>query len=184
MTSEKSLRLSDCLVFAANHSLAIQQSHYVSKEALEALAYYQNIAGDNDYYNDNDPGYDDNPGDVNAEYQLREDLAAVDGRKWQQALQREQKRDEHEKVRLDRFVRQKVRFNVISLIRGPGAELTRSLCQPVAFGTDVLHLGQEAKPQCFNLQGRSLLLAMLDWAPSRPESQVLLEDLYLACSIC
>ena len=70
------------------------------------------------------------------EQELREDLAAVEKRKWKEALERQ--RDEREKVRLDRFVTQNVRFNAVSLIRGLGLD---QQCQPVG-GTDVLQGAQ------------------------------------------
>ena len=85
VTGQKSARLSECAAFAANHSVAIQQSHYVSNEAkrvqaMEALTFYQRtIVGEVRTK-------------VNPEYQqsLKEDLAAVADCQWKEALEREQ----------------------------------------------------------------------------------------------
>ena len=96
-----------------------------------------------------------------------------------EALEKERRRDEREKVKPDRFVTQNVRFSAVSLIRGLGSDQTFvSACG----GTDVLQyfLGEGA--QCFNLKGRSLLLAMLDWDHSGEDAKVLLGNLYLVCS--
>ena len=186
VASQKSQRLTECATFAANHSLAIQQSHYVSSDAkriqaLEALTYYQRTIGGEEFFPDDNSDEDDG-GDsmVNLEYDqaLREDLAAVEEQNWKEALERERQRDLREKVKLDRFVTQNVRFNAVSLIRSLGSDQAFvSAC-----GADVLQFFLGQKAQCFNLQGRSLLLAMLDWDPSRPEAQVLLDNLYLVCS--
>ena len=191
VVSQKSQRLSECATFAANHSAAIRQSHYVSidakkVQALEALAFYQRTIGaggeEEELLLPSGDDDDDGGGDVvvNLEYDqaLRDDLAAVEDQRWAEALERERQRDEREKVKLDRYVTQNVRFNAVSLIRSLGSDPDFvSAC-----GTDVLEffLGQRAK--CLNLLGRSLLLDMLDWDPSRPEAQVLLANLYLVCS--
>ena len=191
VATQKSQRLSECATFAAKHSLAIQQSHYVSSDAkrvqaLEALTYYQRaiVGGQKDQLDqltddESDEG-DETVVNMDYEQKLKEDLAAVKERKWKEALERERRRDEREKVTLDRYVTQNVRFNAVSLIRGLGSDQKFvSACG----GIDVLQyfLGEGA--HCQNLTGRSLLLTMLDWDPLRADAQVLLGNLYLVCSL-
>ena len=186
VASQNSQRLSECATFAAKHSAAIQQSHYVSNEAkrvraVEALTVYQRAiaGGQEDELTDDESDGETGTGMVDFREELKEDLAAVKERRWKEALEKERRRDEREKVKPDRFVTQNVRFSAVSLIRGLGSDQTFvSACG----GTDVLQyfLGEGA--QCFNLKGRSLLLAMLDWDHSGEDATVLLGNLYLLCS--
>ena len=176
------LRLTECSIFAANHSAAIQESTYLSAEvkrakALIALKSYQAAAVGGGKKELTGAGAG---GDTEGyEQRVVEDLLTMNEQHWSEACDRERIRAENEMVKQDKFVTSNVRFNALSLIIGLGGtpEFTE------ACGVDVLQFFLGAGARCLNQTGKSLILTMLDYAPKRKDSQVLLGNLYRLCNL-
>lgn len=181
------LRLTECSIFAANHSAAIQESTYLSAEvkrakALIALKSYQAAVGAGQKELTGAAGKELTGGAADTEgYEQRvvEDLLTMNEQHWTEACERERIRAENEMVKREKFVTSNVRFNALSLIIGLGQspEFTE------ACGVDVLQYFLGAGAKCLNLKGKSLILTMLDYAPKREDSLVLLRNLYRLCNL-
>lgn len=182
--SQNSLRLTECSIFAANHSAAIQSSVYLSSDvkrakALVALKSYQEKTVAHQESGATDAA--DAAAHIGAEYEDRvvDDLLTMNEQQWSDACQRDRHRAENEIVKQEKFITSNVRFNAISLIIGLGKdpEFTE------ACDVDVLQYFLGAGAKCLNLKGKSLILTMLDYSPQREDSQVLLGNLYRLCNL-
>ena len=190
IVSQRSLRLAECAAFAANHSRAIQVSHYVSEDvkrsaSQEAILYYQSQTADSNLDADYLPDSDDESESLvleNADYDrfMETGLKHLDELAWDEACDFEKQKDESEKVILSHLVTTNVRVNLLSLIVGLGQN---PQFLEATGGKDVLEFFLGPKAMCHNMDGCGLLLDMLDFDPEREDSRVLLKHLYLVCSM-
>ena len=178
--SQNSLQLKEFAAFAASHSTAVQEAHYLGAKArrLQAIVadthYQQRTAGE---------GGDHLLGHVNINPQytdrLERDLEQMDIREWKNMVERRVSEDLEKTPTPTRVITDDTIAHLVSLIVAVGAEGSFKEASKI----DVLDffLGVNGTPH--NIQGRALILSMLDFAPDLEQAKSLLEYLNIYCTM-
>ena len=185
MTHQNNMQLQEFAAFAASHGTEVQKANYLGRQSQRLAA----ICADTVYYSaitgaqNGASGQSGQRVQITEEYdeQRAREMTSMDRRKWNKAVERERKNDLQKLPEPERVITPDVGVNLLGLIVAHGVPGTLDKLLNPKPSVKILDFFLRNTSKIQNQTGKSLILAMIDFAPELEQSKILLENLLVYC---